>query len=481
MNLSYEDLFGKNIFNILKMTKSLIRNTEVYDKYIESAPNISIKEKRLILPKIYSNRYHLLFQNDSYTQLNSEPSNTDGLENYLKARENNGSNRKGNLKVNSNSLTFTKQNVISSLDLYFDIDIEKYSIEKSALKDTIDPEKILFLVKMYENRQNSLAINKKIEKTITNQDKSIKIQINSLNIKLINNQNSVISDLFIPFIYLPIFFAFPMVDIQLFLSQCLVFSEQNNPNSLCFKSDLLLSALKAKLKVNYQLKCFDNKLINHPFEFKLDWITETETFCLLVQFPKVEFELEKGDLKISKFIDFNILLHLIENDCKDWEYYILSYLNNFHIFRKFVKKSFSKYLKNPKESDKVIDLDKEVKREYADEHSKYYTFLLSKKSVTTFNKIVMYSLNTICPSKEISGEFSFSIQQSRIIENVKIYVKANIFFKRFINIDNNSNKISLDLDLFNKYDEQTLVNSVKKFKINNDDGNRNTLINIKFG
>jgi len=480
MNLSFEDLNRKNIFNILKMTKSLIRNTDVYDKYIESVPNISTKEKKLILPKIYSNRHHFLSKNDSYLPINSEPSNTEALEKYFRVREKMNNNKKGNFNINTNSLRISKQNMISSLDLYFDIDIAKYTIDKSLLKDTTDPEKILFLVKMLENRQNSIAINKKIEKRLTSQGKTLKLEMNSLKVKLINSHNSVISDVYIPFIYLPIFFAFPMEDIQLFLSQSLVFSEQNKPNSLCFKSDLLLSALKAKLKENYQIKCFNNKLIHHPFEFKLDWITETETFSLIVQFPKVEFELEQSDLKLTKFIDFKILLYLIENDSKEWEYYLLSYLNNFSMFRKCVKKSFSLYLSVNKGSRDEVDLDKDVKSLYTDEQSKYYTFFLTKKTTTTFNKVGMYSLTSVCLSTEISANFSFSIQQSRIIENVKNYAKANVFFKRFINIDSNSNTITLDVDLFNRYNEKSLLNSVQKFKMNYDDSSKNKEINIKF-
>jgi len=202
MNLSFEDLNRKNIFNILKMTKSLIRNTDVYDKYIGSVPNISTKEKKLILPKIYSNRYQLLSKNDTYLPVNSEPSNTEVLERYFRVREKMNNNKKGKFNVNSNSLTISKQNMISSLDLYFDIDIAKFSIDKSLLKETTDPEKVLFLVKMLENRQNSVAINKKIEKRLTSQGKTLKLEMNSLIVKLMNSHNSTISEVNIPFIYL---------------------------------------------------------------------------------------------------------------------------------------------------------------------------------------------------------------------------------------------------------------------------------------
>jgi hypothetical protein len=199
-----------------------------------------------------------------------------------------------------------------------------------------------------------------------------------------------------------------------------------------------------------------------------------------VQFPKVEFELEQSEMKLTKFIDFKILLYLIENDSKEWEYYILSYLNNFNRFRKCVKKSFSLYLSGNKGSSDIIDLDKDIKSHYTDELSKYYTFFLTKKTTTTFNKVSMYSLTSVCLSTEISANFSFSIQQSRIIENVKNYAKANVFFKRFINIDNLSNTISLDLDQFNRYNEKSLLNSVQKFKMSYEESSKNKEINIKF-
>ena len=45
---------------------------------------------------------------------------------------------------------------------------------------------------------------------------------------------------------------------------------------------------------------------------------------------------------------------------------------------------------------------------------------------------------------------------------------------------NNGTGISFDLDLFNKYDEKTLVSSVQRFKFQNEEDNKNKLIDIKF-
>jgi hypothetical protein len=336
------------------------------------------------------------------------------------------------------------------------------------------------LIKSLESRQTSVSFNKKIEKILSNLGKTIRLTINSFNVKLINSENIIEKELIIPFIYLPIFFVFPLEDIQLFLSQCLVFSEHNKPNSLIFKSDLLINALKAKLKENYQLKFFNSKLINHPFQFKLDWITETGTYTLDLSFPIVQFELENAELSISKYIDFKVILYLIENDINEWEFYLLSYLNDFYKFRQFFKKCFSKYLKNTNGLPNVISLDNNLKKHYNNENSKYYTFILTKKTFTSFFKIEMYSLTTECVSRELSAQFSFTIQQSRVVENVKNYIKAKLFFKRYVNLINNGTGISFDLDLFNKYDEKTLVNSVQRFKFQNEEDYKNKLIDIKF-
>ena len=271
--LHVEEFKKESFFTILKMTKSIIKNSSQYNSYMDSLPSEQ-KDKFPKLPLI--NLINISVENtDPIQALNTEPSSyRDAMNKYFNEKE---KSRNKILNLKSGFLDS------SSLNLYFNIDLNRYQINKDYIFNQIDLEKIFILSKSNLNQSENYVFQSQIVKILSKDKKQLNIKINSINLKLMNDNNTIESEIFIPFIYLPIFFSFSFEEVHIFLSQCLVFKELNNTKSFFFDAEILLNLVKIKCDENYFKNNFNYNLIKHPFSFKFDWITESSTYTLIVK------------------------------------------------------------------------------------------------------------------------------------------------------------------------------------------------------
>ena len=76
----------------------------------------------------------------------------------------------------------------------------------------------------------------------------------------------------------------------------------------------------------------ENNYINYNvFEFL--WLTPNNTFNVSIKMPLISIKIPKNNIYVNKFIDFDLLFFLYENEFKYWEFYLAKYLTSFKSFR----------------------------------------------------------------------------------------------------------------------------------------------------
>ena len=76
----------------------------------------------------------------------------------------------------------------------------------------------------------------------------------------------------------------------------------------------------------------ENNYINYNvFEFL--WLTPNNTFKVSIKMPLISIKIPKNNICVNKYIDFDLLFFLYENEFKYWDFYLAKYLMSFKSFR----------------------------------------------------------------------------------------------------------------------------------------------------
>ena len=67
--------------------------------------------------------------------------------------------------------------------------------------------------------------------------------------------------------------------------------------------------------------------------FEFFWITPDKLFNVSIKMPLITLAIPKNNIIVKKYIDFELLFFLYQNDFKYWDYYIAKYLISFKSFR----------------------------------------------------------------------------------------------------------------------------------------------------
>jgi len=81
----------------------------------------------------------------------------------------------------------------------------------------------------------------------------------------------------------------------------------------------------------YPYKKEQNYINYNIFEFF--WITSNKSFKVHIYTPLVSIEMPKNNIKVKKYIDFELLFYLYENNFKNWDFYLIKYLSSYKSFR----------------------------------------------------------------------------------------------------------------------------------------------------
>ena len=76
----------------------------------------------------------------------------------------------------------------------------------------------------------------------------------------------------------------------------------------------------------------ENNYINYNvFEFL--WLTPNNVFTVSIKMPLLSVLIPRNNISVKKYIDFDLLFFLYENDFKYWDFYVIKYLTSFKSFR----------------------------------------------------------------------------------------------------------------------------------------------------
>jgi hypothetical protein len=235
----------------------------------------------------------------------------------------------------------------------------------------------------------------------------------------------------------------------------------NQDNSKSQKTKSFKQTLE-KIETNLY-KCKYNK-----FLFK--WNTPKNNYDITVKVPEAIFQL--GKAKIKTYIDIELIFYLIENNFKNWDFYISQYIFSYKDFQKNIGKLIS--VKNsadlfPKELDSFPSLKyslstrdmkelitknkinylKSEKIHQVSEKSKKYEFIYTDKNNFNYIKIFHNFLIISKCSSLIKNKFYFDFNffHMKILNRILRIQGLNYFFKKLIYIDKET------LSLKFRYDE----------------------------
>jgi len=288
------ELKRNNVFSILNVTKSLVKNTEHYNQFMHlwkesygkqialSEPSttrlpdlnyLRTGDSYLVLPEIFHSRDNTKKQSNTYKEILSPI--RDGKNTYTNifitknkpefnhSKENN--EMKSICKINGNKRTL----VPTLFDIYLNnVKLSKYPINKYInLEDNKYLENIEKLESIDDFHHGFITKkvnqNDKYEMIVTLRSITVEfIEINSLSEKPSFSVN-------IPFLYLPLIYLLNQEEIQRTLSFCMIFDK--NFEKVEFDSNIFMSLIKLKLDSEFSIEKHINNL-------KFNWMTNTKVF-----------------------------------------------------------------------------------------------------------------------------------------------------------------------------------------------------------
>ena len=81
----------------------------------------------------------------------------------------------------------------------------------------------------------------------------------------------------------------------------------------------------------YPTKKEHNYINFNIFEFL--WMTPNQSYKVCITTPIVTINIPKNNIKVKKYVDFELLLYLYENEFKNWDFYLVKYLSSYKSFR----------------------------------------------------------------------------------------------------------------------------------------------------
>ena len=300
----------------------------------------------------------------------------------------------------------------------------------------------------------------------------------------------------------------------------------NNINMYMTNSD---NENKRKIDIISKSNVYPNKIdydyINYNI-FEFFWLTENKYFKVTIRTPLISFSIPKNRIIVKKFIDFELLFYLIENDFLNWDFYIIKYLSSFKAFRALLEEinsiheSFNKnfYLIEPKTkyysfyNIELINIATIKKREISEnilepligiseskEEDKHIIENNLEKENNNINKekekdnvninnnsekgseIIQEMFNSIFDQKcfMVSVRFldtktfkaneyriHFNYNQYQKIQKMEKYIDKISFLIKFINIDEIKKIVSIDYKSLDNFDENKWIKNFNKYNTN---------------
>ena len=294
-----------------------------------------------------------------------------------------------------------------------------------------------------------------------------------------------------------------------------------------------LEERQKKLDIIFHLNIYPNNkeknYINYNV-FEFFWITANKSFKVYIYTPQVSIEIPKNNIKVRKYIDFELLFYLYENDFKNWDFYLIKYLSSYKSFRALLeqinsineisnknfyitKPRIKSYIFNnikviniatikqrdvlknlieglmgiPEENDQHQDeINKEEKKEEDNEKKKENKNeeddkkdenITANKEGDSNNEIINSTFVQKCfisivrfvntkTYKAKEYKIYFNFNQHQKFQKMEKYIDKISFLIKFIHIDYIKQKVTMDYKSLNEFDENNWIKEYTQYNIN---------------
>ena len=292
-----------------------------------------------------------------------------------------------------------------------------------------------------------------------------------------------------------------------------------NPNMYMTNLD---NDLRKKIEIISTSDIYPNKIesdyINYNI-FEFFWLTSNKYFKICINAPLISVSIPKNNIKVKKFIDFELLFYLIINNFNNWDFYVTKYLCSFKNFRTLleeinsINECFNKntYLTPPRikkysfNNIEIINIGTIKKRDNLDIIDPLLGIMESKeeeeckdnKNINTKNKpeekgekenklisdndlqkdenqlinsifdqkCFMSSIKYIDTKTFKANEYKiyFNFNQFEKIQKMEKYIDKISFFIKFINIDDIKKVVTMDYKSLDNFDENKWIKNYNKY------------------
>ena len=270
-----------------------------------------------------------------------------------------------------------------------------------------------------------------------------------------------------------------------------IYNNDYNFNSFQGIGTRFIQSYNNKRASNYYNIKTNNLYFSNKNSFEYIWLTPNYEYLVTIKTPAISFYIK--DITINKKIDIELFFFLLENNFKDWDFYVIEYLfsfckfcliiNNFLSIYKIKKYNFINKIV-PK--NKIINLSEEKKAKYSNKNSKF-EYIFTDQNKNNYIKI-LHNYKLLAYNKRINKNYQFcfhtncmqakSLHYSIKKQGIKHLIKKILIFEK------DSVKIKLNynyLDNFCKADLYNLENLLQKNNGNNQEEEQENKFDFNIG
>lgn len=244
-----------------------------------------------------------------------------------------------------------------------------------------------------------------------------------------------------------------------------IYSNDYNHNSLNNNEARNINNNKNK-SVTSSIDVNSNKIyFNNKNSFEYIWLTPAYEYLVNIKTPEISFYIK--DININKIIDIELLFFLMENNFKDWHFYVIEYLFSFCKFSLIINNFLSIYKINKLNfrnnlilKNKIINLSEEKKLKYSRKNYNF-EYIFTDDNLTnhikTLNgyKITIYN-RKISKNHHFCFHMNF-IQMKSLYFSIKKQGEKNLIEKILL-LDKDKMKIKLNYDFLDNFGKNDLDN-----------------------
>ena len=196
-------------------------------------------------------------------------------------------------------------------------------------------------------------------------------------------------------------------------------------------------------------------------QFYFVWTTPQKIFKVTINLPLATFSIDDFNTKVQQYIEYELMVFLLQKEFLNWDFYIMKYLSSFKKFRTLIENLSSInpndntifFISNPKE--KFYSFDNW-------ELNDIYTDKTSYNSILQFKPL--YAIVTILnleKEREDTYTIYFNFYQMTKFIKIKTYLNKVLFFIKFLNINYDNNTISYNYDILDDFNIGNWVKDIK--------------------